>query len=74
VSIATLSLWAACTLVTLTFLNLLRALGPSGTFGVYASLSAGACLFVWRFLPETKGRTLEQISRSWSRPEGPEVR
>jgi MFS transporter, SP family, arabinose:H+ symporter len=39
----------------------------SGVFGFYASLSALALLFGWLMLPETKGRTLEEISRSWKR-------
>jgi len=34
----------------------------------------GVCLacsvFVWKMLPETKDRTLEEIGRSWLRPEG----
>jgi sugar porter (SP) family MFS transporter len=65
-SIATLALWAACTLVTFTFLTMLRLLGPSGAFLVYAMFCAVAFVFVWRFTPETKGRTLEEISSSWS--------
>jgi MFS family permease len=64
-SIATLALWAACTLVTFTFLTMLRVLGPAGAFLVYAFFCAVTFLFVWRFTPETKGRTLEEISSSW---------
>ncbi|MGO9262826.1 MAG: sugar porter family MFS transporter [Bryobacteraceae bacterium] len=64
-SIATLALWAACTLVTFTFLTMLRVLGPAGAFLVYAFFCGVTFLFVWRFTPETKGRTLEEISSSW---------
>lgn len=64
-SIATLALWAACTLVTFTFLTMLRVLGPAGAFLVYAAFCGVTFLFVWRFTPETKGRTLEEISSSW---------
>jgi uncharacterized membrane protein len=64
-SIATLALWAACLLVTLTFLTLVHLLGPSGAFWLYGSLSVVTVLFVWRFTPETKGRTLEEIQHLW---------
>jgi sugar porter (SP) family MFS transporter len=64
-SIATLALWAACTLVTFTFLTLLNWLGPAGAFSVYAAFCAVTLVFVWRFTPETKGRTLEGISQCW---------
>jgi sugar porter (SP) family MFS transporter len=64
-SVATLALWAACTLVTFTFLTLLRWLGPAGAFTLYAAFCAVTVGFVWRFAPETKGRTLEEISQCW---------
>ncbi len=66
-SIATLSLWAACTLITMTFLTLVKALGAGGAFLVYAVLCAVTFLFVLKLVPETKGRTLEEISRTWMR-------
>ena len=64
-SIATLALWAACLLVTMTFLTLVRALSPASAFRVYAALCAATFLFVWFRAPETKGRTLEQIQHMW---------
>ncbi len=66
-SVATLSLWSACTLVTMTFLSLTARLGPAGAFGLYATMCVGAWLFIFFLLPETKGRTLEEISQSWCR-------
>jgi SP family arabinose:H+ symporter-like MFS transporter len=65
VSIATFALWAACLLVTVSFLSLLKILGPSGTFFLYAGVSVFTFFFVWRGLPETRGKTLEEISTSW---------
>jgi len=64
-SLATVALWAACTLISYTFLSLVKAAGLGGAFGLYAVLSAFTFLFVWRGVPETKGRTLEEIERGW---------
>ena len=37
----------------------------AGMFWIYAAVCVMALLFVWRFVPETKGRTIEEIGRSW---------
>ncbi len=64
-SIATLCLWLACILVTATFLSLVEAFGSTGAFWLYAAMSVLNFLFIWRVMPETKGRSLEEIERSW---------
>ncbi|MBW3129948.1 sugar porter family MFS transporter [Hymenobacter profundi] len=64
-SLATVALWIACTLISYTFLSLVKVAGLGGAFGLYAVLSAFTFFFVWRAVPETKGRTLEEIERSW---------
>ena len=64
-SIATLCLWLACILVTATFLSLVEAIGSTGAFWLYAAMSVLNFLFIWRVMPETKGRSLEEIERSW---------
>jgi SP family arabinose:H+ symporter-like MFS transporter len=64
-SIATVALWLACILITYTFLSVVEAVGSTGAFWVSAALSAINLLFVSRVLPETKGRSLEEIERSW---------
>jgi MFS family permease len=64
-SVATVSLWTACTVITLTFLSLVNAVTIAGAFAVYAALSVFTLIFVWRGVPETEGRTLEEIERSW---------
>lgn len=66
-SIGTLVLWASCLAVTLTFLTLVQYLGASGAFAVYASLCLAAFLFIRQMVPETKGRTLEQIQSLWQK-------
>lgn len=66
-SVATLSLWAACLAVTLSFLTLVTYIGASGAFALYAGLCVVTFVFVWNFTPETKGRTLEQIQQFWKK-------
>jgi sugar porter (SP) family MFS transporter len=70
-SIATLSLWVACVALTLTFLSLVKALTASGAFWIYSTLCLVTLVFIWRAVPETKGRTLEEIERSWVTPSAP---
>jgi len=61
VSIAVSALWIACFLLTFTFPIFLGGLGAAGTFWLYAVICFVGFFFVlWR-VPETKGRTLEQI-------------
>jgi sugar porter (SP) family MFS transporter len=67
-AVATVGLWAACCAVTVSFLSLARAATPAGAFGLYAVLSAAAAVFVWRAVPETRGRALEDIERGWRAP------
>jgi sugar porter (SP) family MFS transporter len=67
-SVATISLWLACLALTFTFLSLIRAITVTGAFWTYATMSVLTVLFVWKFSPETKGKMLEEIERSWSRP------
>jgi SP family arabinose:H+ symporter-like MFS transporter len=67
-SIATSTLWAGALLVTFTFLSLVNILKLWGTFAVFGALSFVCFLYVWKAVPETKGRTLEQIQESWSKP------
>lgn len=58
-------LWLACFAVSQTFPMLLEALGASRTFWLYGGLSLLSMLFVMCFVPETKGRTLEEIESGW---------
>jgi sugar porter (SP) family MFS transporter len=64
-SLATVALWIACTVISFTFLSLVKVAGLAGAFGLYAVLSALTFGFVWRAVPETKGRTLEEIEQKW---------
>ncbi len=60
-STASVANWGSNLAVTLIFLDLVRALGSGGTFLLFAVLTLAAIVFTWRFVPETRGRSLEQI-------------
>jgi len=60
-SIATLSLWIASFFLTFTFPILNSELGAYGTFWVYCGISVLGFTFIKWKLPETKGKTLEEI-------------
>jgi SP family galactose:H+ symporter-like MFS transporter len=53
--------WLFNYLVALTFLNLIEILKPEGTFLMYAIICVFSAWFVYRFIPETKGKSLEEI-------------
>ncbi len=63
--------WSFNLLVSITFLSLLQALGPSLTFWMYGALAIAAWLFSYYLVPETKGKTLEEIEESWRRRTAP---
>ena len=64
-SVGTVANWSANLVVALSFLTLTQVLGKSATFGLYAAISIGAWLFAFFLVPETKGRTLEDIEAHW---------
>ncbi len=64
-SLATVAIWASDFLVAETFLTLVGHIGLRGSFLLFAGLCVAAFVFTWFLIPETKGRTLEEIERSW---------
>jgi SP family arabinose:H+ symporter-like MFS transporter len=66
-SIATICLWIACTVLTMTFLSLVKAISATGAFLIYSGMCVVTFFIVWRFVPETKGRSLEEIELFWLR-------
>jgi MFS transporter, SP family, arabinose:H+ symporter len=66
-SIATFSLWAACFILTYTFPLLNQLLNASGTFWLYGCICLLGFLFIFKRLPETKGKSLEQIEQDFSK-------
>jgi len=65
VSIGSFSLMVTGFFITLTNPVLIKTILPSGTFFLYAGLTIPAIWFIWKFIPETKGKSLEEIERYW---------
>ena len=62
-SVAVTSLWIACFILTYTFPILNAGLGSAGTFWLYAAICVVGFVFILLKLPETKGKSLEEIER-----------
>jgi SP family galactose:H+ symporter-like MFS transporter len=65
-SAATVANWSANLPISVTFLTLITVLGKSWTFWLCAISAALAIVFVWRRVPETRGRPLEHIDEYWT--------
>ena len=57
--------WGSNLLVSLTFLTLLQMIGAANTFWLYGLFAVAAWIFSYFRVPETKGRTLEEIEKFW---------
>lgn len=66
-SMISLAHWVFNFMVSFTFLRMTKFLSPSGSFAVFAIISAIAVLFVHFYVPETKGLTLEDIEKKWAK-------
>jgi SP family arabinose:H+ symporter-like MFS transporter len=66
-SVMAFTVWVGCYAVAETFpiLNDSPIVGPAKTFGLYAAVSLIGLIFTYLLVPETKGRTLEEIENSW---------
>jgi sugar porter (SP) family MFS transporter len=67
ISVATAVNWFAAFLVAQFFLSIVDAIGESTTFFVFSLLCIVTFVFVWFLVPETKGRSLEEIQTRWVR-------
>jgi sugar porter (SP) family MFS transporter len=63
ISVAVSALWVACFLLTFTFPILERRLGTGNTFWLYAAICAAGLVLVYFKVPETRGKSLENIER-----------
>ncbi|MDR3059967.1 MAG: sugar porter family MFS transporter, partial [Prevotella sp.] len=62
-AVSTFSLWSACFVLTYTFPLLNSGLGAYGTFWLYGIICLLGFIFVKKNLPETKGKSLEEIEK-----------
>lgn len=63
-ALAAATAWGVNAVVSLSFLPLIGGVGVAGAFLIFAGICALAFVFVHRLVPETKGRSLEQIERN----------
>lgn len=59
------ALWVADIIVSQTFPMLKDSIGVGNTFLIYMIMAFAAFVFVWKMIPETKGKTLEEIEKTW---------
>lgn len=62
-SIAVIALWIGCFTLSYSFPSLNQGLGTANTFWLYGLICLAGFLFVLKVLPETKGKSLEDIER-----------
>ena len=65
VAVATAANWLTTWLVSQIFLSLVETIGEPATFWLFAAVCVVAFVFVWKLVPETKGRSLADIERAW---------
>jgi MFS family permease len=68
VAIATAINWFAAWVVAQSFLSLVNAISTEGTFLLFAGFCVVTFVYVRWFLPETKGKTLEEVQEMWADP------
>ncbi|MUG72231.1 sugar porter family MFS transporter [Paenibacillus validus] len=69
-AIAAMALWAADYVVSQSFPPMLNSAGPAITFWIFGFMSLFTFLFTWRVVPETKGKSLEEIEALWTSAQG----
>ena len=64
-SVCVFFLWVSVYVVSQTFPMLLASIGSAFTFWIYMVMSICAFIFVLKLIPETKGKSLEEIELFW---------
>ena len=70
-SVATFFNWGSNLLISITFLTVIHLCGKPGTFWIFGSLSILTWFFIYYMVPETKGRSLEEIEKHWRKGKPP---
>lgn len=68
-SICTVVLWLSDFTLSYTFPILTQNIGEGWTFMLYVVVTALSALFVWKMVPETQGKSLEEIEGYWNNRE-----
>ena len=66
-SIAGLALWIGTYLIGQLTPWLLEHITPAGTFLLFAAMCVPYMLIMWRLVPETTGKSLEEIEKYWTK-------
>ena len=66
VAIAVAFQWIFNFIVSSTFVPMYN-MSPAFTYGLYAAICIIAAVFVWKLVPETKGKTLEDMTKLWKK-------
>jgi MFS transporter, SP family, galactose:H+ symporter len=64
-SIGSLSHWGFNAIIAFTFLRMVNGLGLAATFWVYAAVCVVGLVWGYYYIPETKGKSLEEIEEYW---------
>ena len=67
VAIAVAFQWIFNWIVSTSFVPMANSLGYWFTYGLYGVICILAALFVWKLVPETKGKTLEDMTKLWKK-------
>ncbi len=65
-TVPVLTQWVANAVVVLLFPAALNRLGQAPTFAILGAFSLAQAIYTWKFVPETRNRTLEEIEKHWS--------
>ena len=64
-SIGSLSHWGFNAIIAFTFLKLINGIGIASTFWIYSLICVVGLIWGWYYIPETKGKSLEEIENHW---------
>ena len=62
-SVALVALWTSATIVAIVFPVMLEKLDGAATFMIFALICLGSLLYTWKYVPETKGKSLEELEK-----------
>jgi len=66
IAVAVAAQWAANYFISSTYPSMMEFSGAM-TYGFYGLMSVVSLIFVWRMVPETKGKTLEEMEKIWEK-------